>query len=176
MINHFELLEGATVSLRFVYDVSQRQRFRNLELIEEWYSKYNGILFDDVDYEIVTRTQHQRNYHFLEWASAVMLYETTGFMTLLEKYEIVTKHKMKNQILRSIMPTEIYEYIIGNGTGLPDIFAYNINKNCKYWFFCEIKGKDSLSDKQVQRINDLYNFTKKPVYILEMLELKYSQC
>ncbi|MDY0282835.1 MAG: hypothetical protein RBR35_20065, partial [Salinivirgaceae bacterium] len=88
----------------FSFSRAQRERFRNGELVREWRDRY-PTLFDEDD-ERVLRTAQQRRYHFLEWLSAVLLFETTGYRSMVEKYT-AKSHVNKLRCLRECVPPSL---------------------------------------------------------------------
>jgi hypothetical protein len=134
--------------------------------MEEWVTRYPQ-LFDERDVEI---TRNQLQYHFFEWLAAVLLYEAMGYLSLVEKYETAS-HPRKLDIFRRAVSAELYDYVIANRSGVPDLFVYS--PNLDNWFFCEIKGVgDSLRRHQIERHAALEELSGKPVMILKLNERK----
>ena len=71
----------------FTFHAAQREKFRTDRLAEEWREKY-PLLFEDEDLALL-RTAHQRMFHFFEGLSAILLYEATGYRSLVESYTAV---------------------------------------------------------------------------------------
>jgi len=80
------------------YAESQRDRLRSSELVNIWARQYPKI-FDKDDIRI---TKEQPNYHFFEWLAAIIIYNSTGYLSLVEKYDF-QNHKKKQRILRKLM-------------------------------------------------------------------------
>lgn len=153
-------------TLEFSFHQSQRELFRSGRLIEEWAYKYPQI-FDEHDIRI---TRNQPYYHFFEWLGAILLYESLGYLSLIEKYETL-KHTKKVQTISSIAPQEVLDFIFHNRVGLPDLFVYSPCKSD--WFFCEVKGLgDRLQKNQIRAINELENVSGRPVKILKFREFR----
>lgn len=128
----------------FLFHRSQRQRFRDGELVGEWRRRYPQ-LFDDAD-ERVLRTKHQRNYNFLEWLAAVLLFESTGYLSLVAKYTS-KNHPQKHDKLRGCLTPSVDAWLRTNESGQPDLFVYSLSN--AEWFFCEVKGStDRMRDNQ----------------------------
>jgi hypothetical protein len=123
------------VDFTFTYHPDQRKRFREGSLADEWRVRY-PMLFDTKDRDLL-RTGHQAQYHFFEWLSAVLLYEATGWMSLVESY-IAKTHEDKRQMLREIVGPEIFTWLDAHQSGQPDLFVYR--PGTAEWFFCEVKG------------------------------------
>ena len=154
------------IDIEFPFHSLQRERFRSGELVKEWSLKYPQI-FDDHDVRIAN---HQLHYHFFEWLGAVLIYESMGYLSLIEKYE--TKlHKRKFEIFKKIVPAEVFDYVLNNRTGVPDLFAYSPDKSD--WFFCEVKGlTDRLQKTQIERIKKLEDLSEKQVRVLKFSEIQ----
>ena len=152
--------------LIFTFHKDQREQFRNGALVDIWASRYPQ-LFDDRDIELA---QNQPNYHFFEWLSAVMLFEATGYLSLLENYT-AKSHPKKLEKYQTIVQTEIFEYTINNQSGLPDLFSYSPDE--QHWLFCEVKGgPDKVRDNQDERMAELEKRTGKTIWIINLKEIK----
>jgi hypothetical protein len=128
----------------FTYHADQRARFREGSLADAWQARY-PMLFDDKDRDLL-RTAHQTKYHFFEWLSAVLIYEATGWLSLVEGYTATT-HPEKRRKLREIVGPEMFSWLDAHESGQPDLFVYGADPGA--WFFCEVKGgPDRPSDNQ----------------------------
>ncbi len=121
--------------LHFLFRKSQRDRFRSGELVIEWRNRY-PMLFDNDD-ERVVRTEHQRQYNFVEWLAAILLFESMSYLSLVAKYT-AKSHPLKHAPLRSSLPPAVCDWVFANESGQPDLFVYAVDH--KDWFFCEVKG------------------------------------
>lgn len=119
----------------FTYHPDQRKRFRDGSLADEWRLRYS-MLFDAKDRELL-KTEHQAQYHFFEWLAAVLLYEATGYLSLVEGYTAKT-HEEKREKLRKAVSVDIFNWLAENESGQPDLFVYR--QGTDQWFFCEVKG------------------------------------
>jgi hypothetical protein len=154
--------------LDFTYSTLQRDHFRSGELMNDWAQKY-PMLFDRRDVEIC---QNQPDYHFFEWLGAIVLFEATGYLSLIEKYE-TKSHKRKFNTFRQVVPNVVFDHILSMRTGIPDLFVYS--KDFRYWFFCEIKGnRDVIRKNQLARFNDLEKISGSEVIILKFNKLVSS--
>ena len=116
------------------------------------------------------RTEHQRQYHFFEWLSAVLLYEATGYLSLVESYTAL-KHHRQRRVLQSYVPKEVDDFLMSHQSGLPDLFVYH--PESKDWFFCEVKGgRDSMRDNQCQNAKAILKVTKRSVRYIHLVEIK----
>jgi hypothetical protein len=66
----------------FEVNPKQRERFKSGELWQRWSEKY-PYLFDADDVRIAC-TQAHLGYHFYEWLAAILVYHTTGYLSLIE--------------------------------------------------------------------------------------------
>ena len=133
----------------FVNNDALHNFFRNGQLVEEWSSMY-PMLFDSDDTRIALH-QRQDGYHFYEWLAAILLYHTTGLLSLVEQYTYPS-HARKRQILKTMVSGEAIDFIARHGkssvTQCPDLLVYTPTR--REWFFCEVKGpRDKLQVKQV---------------------------
>jgi hypothetical protein len=129
----------------FSFHSNQRERFRNGHLAKDWRQRYPQ-LFDEDD-ERVLSTEHQRRYHFFEWLSAVLLFEATGYISLVEKYTSKS-HPQKRATLQRVLTPKIFEWLCENESGQPDLFVFQ--PVTRDWFFCEVKGgSDRIRDNQI---------------------------
>jgi hypothetical protein len=119
----------------FTYHPLQRERFRDGSLVVEWRHRYPE-LFDNDDARVL-KTAHQRQYHFFEWLSAILLYEATGHLSLIEGYTAKT-HARNRDVLLDLVGPEMFEWLVGHQSGQPDLFVYRPQSG--EWFFCEVKG------------------------------------
>ena len=152
--------------LIFTFHNDQREQFRNGKLVEVWSSRYPE-LFDDRDIELA---RSQPNYHYFEWLSAVMLFEATGYLSLLENYT-AKNHPKKLDKYKKIVPPDLFEYTINNQSGLPDLFSYSPDE--QHWIFCEVKGgPDKVRENQDTRIEKLEEITGKTIWNINLKEIK----
>jgi hypothetical protein len=157
----------------WVFPTSQVQRelFKSGILLRQWTENYPNI-FDVQDVKIAL---NQPDYHFYEWLSAVMLWHSIGYLSLVEKYEF-KRHKRKQEILMNLISSDLFVLVtdhkkeFGN-TQVPDLFVYA--PDMSDWFFCEVKGPhDKMSLKQNRFFEALSNTAKKPIYVMKFLEIK----
>lgn len=152
------------------YHRALREQFRAGDLREEWLVEYPD-LFDDAD---ATTARNQPWAHFHEWLGAVLLYTSTGYLSLAESYQF-PKHERKQQIFRQLAPPEVQDAVLGRyideGPQCPDLVVYA--PDFGDWFFCEVKGpNDSMRGEQIEFFESLALLTGQPVYVLELVEFR----
>jgi hypothetical protein len=143
---------------------SQRERWQSGHLAQEWRTRFPN-LFDDDDLRLANS---QPAIHFYEWLGAVVLHHTTGYLSLVEKYEFAT-HPRKQQIVAQLLPSPVRDALRDRNQGhaqAPDLLMYA--EDLSDWFFCEVKGpRDRLRDEQVRKFGLLADMTSKPVRLIE---------
>ncbi|WP_106477670.1 VRR-NUC domain-containing protein [Phytohalomonas tamaricis] len=151
----------------FVFHPERREKFRTGELSEEWVKRYPD-LFDSDDVRILT-TEHQRKYHFFEWLSSVLLYESTGYVSLMEKY-CAKSHPRKLRLFSELVPEPVFDYLMSAPSGHPDLFSFCPQTG--EWFFCEVKGlADTLKENQIVMHEQLEKMTGRRVRIIQLDEV-----
>ena len=159
----------------FVFNRSQQTRFKSGELWKEWACQYPNI-FDDRDLDLA-RTQGPGGVHFYEWLAAVVLFNTTGYLSLVEKYESPS-HPRKYELFSSMIGKELLDLVLNNemfgGTQCPDLFVYS--PSFSDWFFCEVKGQgDRLSPTQKVYFEELAKIAGKPIRVVKFHEAKFEK-
>lgn len=146
---------------------SQRKTFR----VGGWrkLAQNYPMLFDEVDKQNATK-QAARGYYFYEWLSAIAIYETTGYRSLVTKYA-ARSHVAKWRRFTKMVPQDVLELVSpGRSDGSskfrgqgPDLFVYRPGK--ADWFFVEAKGPtDKLRESQIKlftALEDASNTTVK---------------
>lgn len=120
------------IELQFPYSSALRERFRK-GLWRTWASRHPA-LFDKDDIRI---QKNQPNNHFVEWLAALLLFESTGYLSLIEKYGSPS-HEAKIEPYVRRVPEAARLYLDGLAGGHPDLFVYEADGN--NWFFCETKS------------------------------------
>ncbi len=152
----------------YEYSEQQRERFKTGALVEEWYETYPDI-FDEQDLRIA-RNQAKLGYHFFEWLAAIIIYQTYGFLGLVEQYEFKS-HQRKQDILRKLLSEELLNLVTNHkthfkGVQCPDLFVHS--PDYSGWFFCEVKGpRDRLSNVQTQFFKALSDMAQKPIRVIQ---------
>lgn len=128
------------------FSADQRERFRTCDLPEEWRESYPE-LFDENDLRLA---RSQPSNHFYEWLTAIHLYETLGYRSLVEKYEFKGTHPAKWQLVQQILPPGLTRFMQSDDRTsgqFPDLLTYDLEEGD--YFFCEVKGPgDRLSARQ----------------------------
>ena len=106
-------------------------------LADEWALAYPQI-FDADDLRMTVKQPHT---HFFEWFVAIHLFETTGALSLLEKY-CYRNHQRKVQLLNQFLSAEhcafLRNFRATHGVQPPDLFVYM--PDTKRFWFAEVKG------------------------------------
>jgi len=99
---------------------------------------------------------------------AIVLHHTTGYLSLVAKYEFAT-HPRKQQIVAQLLPGSVRDALRDRSQGraqAPDLLMYA--EDLSDWFFCEVKGpRDRLRGEQVRKFGLLAEMTSKPVRLIE---------
>ena len=153
------------------YHSSLRQAFRSGELCETWAAEYPTI-FDEQDLEYA-RNQGPHGYHFHEWLSAIVLYHTTGYLSLVEAFQF-ENHPRKRAVFKKFASKEVADFVFDSdeppGAQCPDLALYK--PDFSDWFFCEVKGpRDRLSQTQRDYFEELASVSQKSVRILKLREI-----
>ena len=155
----------------FYFHPQLREQFKAGNLIDTWFVQYPQ-LFDPRDLEIA---KNQRVYHFYEWLSAIMMFHTTGYLSLVEQYAY-KNHPRKNQVLRELVSPNLLDFIANHSadygyTQCPDLFVYK--QNGSDWFFGEVKGPtDSISKGQARFFTALAEMSGKPIRLIKVQKIK----
>ena len=149
------------IELRFTYSKSIREQFREGTLWRTWAKRYPH-LFDEDDVRI---QRNQPNNHFVEWLAAVLLYESTGYLSLVEKYDS-PRHPKKIEPYRSRVPENVQVYLRDElAGGHPDLFVYDPEGTD--WYFCEVKSHtDRVRDCQLRCWDVLESMSGRDVRLL----------
>jgi VRR-NUC domain len=155
--------------VQFPFDPQLREKFGKGSLAVRWQHDY-PLLFDKDD---VRLARNQPSHHFYEWLAAILLYKSTGYLSLVEKYQF-ENHARKQALLAELMDDRLRKalsLIKRNGRGqAPDLLLYTPDK--KKWMFCEVKGEsDRLSEKQRARFLELSIIVQDPVWLLKFVRL-----
>jgi hypothetical protein len=157
-------MDIGTIALKSV----QRRQFQNGDLREAWAESYPQ-LFDELD---LAQARNQPQYHFYEWLSAIVLHHSTGYLSLVGKYQF-GKHERKRAILEEVVSPETYRLIVDHPefgtTQPPDLLMYAPDRSD--YFFCEVKGPgDRLRSTQRDFFDALREVSGKPIHMLRLRE------
>ena len=116
----------------------------------------------------IALNQRHLGYHYHEWLAAILLYHTTGMLSLIEAYAY-SIHARKRQILETLVDGEALDFIASHGilsvAQCPDLLVYSpANRD---WFFCEVKGpQDRLRETQVRFFDKLAQISGKEIKVV----------
>jgi len=166
---------SAIINNTFFYSKRQRNRFKIRELLNEWYERYPQI-FDEDDFRITVK---QPNCHFFEWLSAVLIFQSTGYLSLIEKYQFKSNKRkcaaLKEFVASGRITTELYDLIVNRkkyGFGnsqCPDLFVYL--PDGRDWFFCEAKGEEVTTPSQERYFERLSKVSGKKIHLIKFKAL-----
>lgn len=122
----------------------------------------------DKDDERLVESQAKHSSHFYEWLAAVLIYNLTGYFSLVEKYQF-KNHLTKRDKLKKILPDDLVEIINDSkmkGAQFPDLLVYK--EDFSDWFFCEVKGPtDFLRKSQIELFDQIELISKKEIRIIQ---------
>ena len=151
----------------FTVHSQQRDSFINGKLAQDWYNQYPAI-FDEDDLRL---TKTQPSNHFYEWLAAIVIFHSTGYRSLIEKYQFTKDgHQRKQEIIERInspaLNTALLHYGEYGKIQCPDLLVYA--PDLSDWFFCEVKGgSDRLREKQKLHFQALQSLTGKAVRLVQ---------
>jgi hypothetical protein len=159
------IIEIATVEV----ERTQQERWLSGRLASEWKRRFPE-LFDEDDLRLAQGPQGPKGYHFVEWLAAIVLHHTTGYLSLVSKYEF-RNHPAKQRIVAQLLAPEVRAALrdrVEHGSAQPpDLLMYA--PDLSDWFFCEVKGPgDALRPQQVRKFDALATMTGRPVRLLRL--------
>lgn len=146
---------------------SQFKQFKAGNLWRQWAAQYPELF--DADDVRVAQSQAARGYHFHEWLAALVVYQSVGYLSLIESYEFKVQ-KRKQQILHQLLPESV-RAVIAEITAMgraqcPDLLCYK--PDLSDWFFCEVKGpKDTSRPTQEECFHHLVEASGKKIRLFE---------
>ena len=148
---------------------AQKERWLSGRLAAEWKRRFPA-LFDEDDLRLAQGPQGPMGYHFIEWLAAILLHHTTGYLSLVSKYEF-SNHPTKQQVVAQLLPPEVRVALrdrVEHGSAQPpDLLMYA--PDLSDWFLCEVKGPgDARRPPQVQKFGALAKMTGRPVRLLRL--------
>jgi hypothetical protein len=113
----------------------------------------------------------QPTLHFYEWLGAIVLHHTTGYCSLVEKYEF-SRHARKQQVVAKLLPQPVHDLLRDRErfgrTQAPDLLMYA--DDLSDWFFCEVLGpRNTLQEAQIRKFDALAVISGRPVRLLEFV-------
>jgi len=148
---------------------TQQARWLSGSLAPEWKRTFPE-LFDEDDLRLAQGPQGPKGYHFVEWLAAIVLHHTTGYLSLVSKYEF-RNHPAKQRVVAQLLVPEVRAALrdrVEHGSAQPpDLLMYA--PDLSDWFFCEVKGPgDALRPEQVRKFDALAAMTGRPVRLLRL--------
>ena len=146
----------------------QFEKFKSGELYEEWFRVFPE-LFDEDDIR-VARTQAKLGAHYFEWLSALTVYQSLGYLSLIESYEFKVQ-KRQQKIINDLLPPDVLEIVQlpydQRKAQCPDLLCFK--PDYTDWFFCEVKGPtDKLRDEQREYFSLISSVSKKPIQVIKL--------
>jgi len=145
---------------------SLRRRWRDGSLPREWAAAYPCIFGAD-DLRLAL---NQPEYHFYEWLSAVLIYHTSGQLSLVENYAFPS-HRRKREVVKELCRHDpdtariIFSHGHASDVQCPDLLVYR--PDFSDWFFCEAKGPhDSLKPGPRMFFEELQQATGRQVLLV----------
>lgn len=150
---------------------SQKKQWRTTgDLAAEWKHRFPE-LFDEDDVRIVETQRKSHGAHFVEWLGAIVLHQTTGYRSLVAKYQFKKAHPHKQKIIKNVLPDPVLAALLDTTkhgwTQGPDLLMYERDERGSPWFFCEVKGpNDRRRASQDSKFEDLAAVSRKTVGVL----------
>ncbi|MGO9315801.1 MAG: VRR-NUC domain-containing protein [Syntrophobacteraceae bacterium] len=161
----YRALHAVTASAR------DKARFHAGPLRVEWVAQYPQI-FDEQEVRIAA---NQAGGHFFEWFGAVHLYETTGWLSLVESYQFKMQ-KWKRNVLQELGASELLRFFDSQGKAgfgrrqAPDLLVYA--PDLSEFYFCEVKGPtDRLRPAQIEYFNAMSTAARGKEVVILPVEL-----
>ena len=149
------------VLCRLTYRPAQRKAFAAGSLRERWAGRYPE-LFDDRD---VRNARSRPEKHFYGWLAAVALYESTGWRSLVEKYQFA--HPRKQAVLRRLGADALVDFFATQREAFGALQAPDLlhNPGGAGYALCEVKGpNDRLRPEQAAYFRALSEAAGRPVF------------
>ena len=148
------------------YTPRERARFLSGSLIDEWAADYPDLFYPQDVSNARAQTQRKMRYHFVEWFASVMLFRTTGHLSLL-KYEFPSASAEKLALVRRLLPDHA-EWLLARQTRrvtqCPDLLLHD---NDRALFFLEVKGPtDTLRTPQREFFRELHEAAHRVLVVL----------
>ena len=151
----------------FRYKANEREAFRRGELAPLWAAAH-PTLFDADDLRLA---RSQPSNHFFEWLAAIRIFQDTGFVSLIEKYQF-KRHERKYAVFTNLVPQPVVALFASRYLGshqAPDLLCYA--RDMGDWFFCEVKGgTDRVRGSQSRDFAILERMSGRPVRLISFRE------
>ncbi len=157
----------------FPFTTELRSSFAAGTLVASWRRTYPRLFDEDDERQAKRQTAH----HFFEWLGAVLVYNSTGYLSLIEKYQF-RNHSYKSATLAKIADKYLSAALALVGKPgrpqPPDLLVYSPDH--KDWFFCEVKGgTDRLRPLHRQLFEQLGDVSQRPVRLLRFQKRRRGQ-
>ncbi|MBI5943183.1 MAG: VRR-NUC domain-containing protein [Chloroflexi bacterium] len=153
----------------FEYHPQQWDRFVAGELWRSWAENYPDI-FDERDIQIAkTQAGPSMRLHFHEWLAAVLLFQSYGYLSLVEQYEFKAQQR-KQAVIKRLLPSNVFELVTNHNDAFgkvqcPDLLCFS--PDYSDWFFCEVKGpRDRLRESQIRFFDELERVSGKKIRVI----------
>lgn len=161
----FEVLETFTVS------AAERDSYQRGVLWQRWLVDY-PMLFDESDRDKAEKNAC-RGIGFYEGLAAIRLFETTGYLALVDYYQYA-KQTRKNALFRHLVGSDLAHLANRTRVYCPDLLVYK--QDLSDFYFVEVKGgRDRLRPKQCAWFQQVGHATGKPIYLINIKLLTLSQ-
>ena len=152
------------------FEVSEKRltQWKSGQLVRDWAAQFPK-LFDELDVSHAVSVCGKGKL-FWEWLAAVLLHQTTGYFSLVTKYE-TTSHKRKRRVLERLFDQDLCYYLTRRPSRAlaPDLLMYAaVHSDC---FFCEVKGPGDQSQlEEMRRFTEVAVKTGKSI---EMIQFRW---
>jgi hypothetical protein len=175
MVGHHRRQTGTLLMKVFYRDFepTSQEMFRCGHLCREWAARYLQ-LFDEMDCAIALRRAKEGRF-FFEWLAAIRIFEESGFLSLVTKYQF-PKHERKFEVMRRVLPPAVADFLIrrpgfGPKQQGPDLLCYL--PDASGWFFCEVKApRDRFSEPQRRFFRKLETVCGKEIRIIKFVAVE----
>ena len=133
-------LDRFPILARLACHPRQRQAFEDGALRERWAATYGPLgVIDDDDLRLA---RNQPWSHYYEWLAAITLFEATGWLSLIEKYQFPV-HARKQSVLRELEAHDLLAFFaaqkpVHGSLQAPDLLLYAPDRSA--YRLCEVKG------------------------------------
>ena len=155
------------------FKLEQRAEFAAGPLRRRWRRQYSH-LFDTQD---AVLAENQPAYHFYEWLAAIILHHSTGYRSLVGKYQF-ENHPRKRAVVAKVLSPTVCGLLDSRSTWGrtqgPDLLMYA--PDFSDWFFCEAKGpRDTLGERQRGFFSALAEVSGRAIRLVEFRKFRRSR-
>lgn len=146
---------------------AQFEQFKAGNLWRQWATQYPQLF--DADDVRVAESQAARGYHFHEWLADLVIFQSAGYLSLIESYEFKVQ-KRKQDILHRLLPDSVLEVVTDRTASrkaqCPDLLCFK--PDLSDWFFCEVKGpRDTSRPLQEEFFQHIVQASGKKIKLFE---------